>query len=43
MSKIPEVNADLWARVKRSGFTALALTCDTQLLGKRLNDTRNLF
>ena len=42
-SKIHEVNADIWARVKKSGFTALALTCDTQLLGKRLNDTRNKF
>jgi len=43
MSKIPDVNYDIWARVKKSGFKALALTCDTQLLGKRLNDTRNKF
>ena len=43
MSKMPEVNFDIWARVKKSGFKALALTCDTQLLGKRLNDTRNKF
>lgn len=42
-SKIHEVNADIWARVKKSGFSALALTTDTQLLGKRLNDTRNRF
>jgi (S)-2-hydroxy-acid oxidase len=43
MSKIPEVNIDIWSRVKKSGFTALALTTDTQLLGKRLNDTRTKF
>lgn len=42
-SKIHAVNADIWARVKKSGFKALALTTDTQLLGKRLNDTRNRF
>ena len=43
MSKIAEVNQDLWARVKKSGFTALALTTDTQLLGKRINDIKNQF
>jgi isopentenyl diphosphate isomerase/L-lactate dehydrogenase-like FMN-dependent dehydrogenase len=43
LSKVPEVNADIWARVKASGFKALALTTDTQLLGKRLEDTRNGF
>jgi len=43
LSKIPEVNFDIWNRVKNSGFTALALTTDTQLLGKRLNDTRTKF
>lgn len=29
--------------MKKSGFTALALTTDTQLLGKRLNDVRHNF
>ena len=29
LSKLPEVNADIWERVKKSGFTALALTTDT--------------
>jgi (S)-2-hydroxy-acid oxidase len=29
LSKLPEVNADLWERVKGQGFTALALTTDT--------------
>jgi len=43
LSKIPEVNADLWKRVRESGFTCMALTVDTQLLGKRENDTRNGF
>lgn len=43
MSKIPEVNQDIWKRVKESGFTAFAMTTDTQLLGKRLNDVRNQF
>jgi (S)-2-hydroxy-acid oxidase len=43
LSKIPEVNIDIWNRVKRSGFSALAMTTDTQLLGKRLNDTRTKF
>lgn len=42
-SKNHEVNADIFDRIKKSGFRALALTCDTQLLGKRLNDTRNKF
>ena len=40
LSKVPEVNQDIWKRLKNSGFTAVALTCDTQLLGKRLNDVR---
>jgi 4-hydroxymandelate oxidase len=43
MSKREEVNKDLWRRVKESGFTALLLTTDTQLLGKREKDTRNSF
>ena len=43
LSKIPEVNFDIWNRVKKSGFSALAMTTDTQLLGKRLNDTRTKF
>lgn len=40
MSKIMDVNKDIWTRVKSSGFKALALTCDTQLLGKRLENER---
>ena len=40
LSKLPEVNSDIWERIKSQGFTALALTTDTQLLGKRLNDVR---
>lgn len=43
MSKIDEVNIDIWKRVKASGFTAMLLTTDTQLLGKRERDTRNGF
>ena len=43
LSKAKEVNIDIWSRVKKSGFTALAMTTDTQLLGKRLNDTRTKF
>ncbi|CDW90415.1 hydroxyacid oxidase 1 [Stylonychia lemnae] len=43
LSKIPDVNKDLWIRVKNSGFTALGLTTDTQMLGKRENDLRNGF
>jgi (S)-2-hydroxy-acid oxidase len=43
MSNFEEVNSDIWARIKKSGFKALALTCDTCLLGKRLNDVRNKF
>lgn len=43
MSKIEEVNFDIWQRVKNSGFKAFALTCDTQLLGKRLDNERNKF
>jgi (S)-2-hydroxy-acid oxidase len=29
MSKIPEVNVDIWRRVRESGFKILALTTDT--------------
>ena len=43
LSKIPSVNHDLWLRVKNSGYKALALTTDTQVLGKRENDVRNGF
>jgi len=43
LSKMEDVNFDIWKRAKENGFTALALTTDTQLLGKRLNDTRNSF
>lgn len=43
LSKVPEINLDIWKRIKASGFRAVALTTDTQLLGKRLNDTKNRF
>lgn len=43
MSKSEVVNIDLWKRVKDSGFTAMFLTTDTQLLGKREKDTRSGF
>ena len=43
MSKSEAVNIDLWKRVKNAGFSALLLTTDTQLLGKREKDTRNGF
>lgn len=43
MSKLPEVNEDLWKRVRESGFKVMLLTTDTQLLGKREQDVRNGF
>lgn len=43
LSKKDEVNIDVWARVKAAGYHALALTVDTQVLGKRENDMRNAF
>mmetsp|Transcript_14315 Transcript_14315/g.24360 ORF Transcript_14315/g.24360 Transcript_14315/m.24360 type:complete len:138 (-) Transcript_14315:625-1038(-) len=43
VTKPPVDNIDIWQRVRRSGFGAFALTCDTQLLGKRLDDTRYKF
>lgn len=43
MSKVPEVNEDLWKRVRESGFKIMFLTTDTQLLGKRESDMRNGF
>ena len=43
LSKVPEVNKDLWTRVKNAGYKALHLTIDTQILGKRENDVRNGF
>lgn len=42
-SRKEEVNADLWRRVRESGYTAMFLTTDTQLLGKREIDVRNSF
>ena len=43
LSKVMDVNKDIWSRVKASGFKALALTTDTQLLGKRLDNERRGF
>ena len=43
MSKNQEVNKDLWARAKSAGYKALALTTDTQLLGKRLKNEQRGF
>jgi len=43
MSKVPEVNEDLWKRVRESGYKIMFLTTDTQLLGKREQDMRNGF
>ena len=43
LSKIPEVNQDLFDRVRGAGYKALHLTIDTQILGKRENDVRNNF
>lgn len=43
LSKIPDVNKDLWRRIRESGYKALGLTTDTQLLGKREDDIRNNF
>jgi len=43
MSRSKDVNIDIWDRVKRAGFKGFALTCDTQLLGKRYQDVRNKF
>ena len=43
MSKNPDVNKDIFKRVRESGFKILALTTDTQQLGKREPDVRNAF
>lgn len=43
LSKVAEVNKDLWTRVRNAGYKALHLTIDTQILGKRENDVRNGF
>ena len=43
MSKNENVNADLWRRARENGFSAMCLTTDTQLLGKRDNDVRVKF
>lgn len=43
LSKLHESNVDLWKRVRESGFTAMAITCDTAKLGKRERDTRHGF
>ena len=43
ISKVSEVNEDLWKRVKESGVKIMFLTTDTQLLGKRESDMRNGF
>ena len=38
-----ESNKDLWRRARESGYSAMALTTDTQLLGKREADVHNSF
>jgi (S)-2-hydroxy-acid oxidase len=43
LSKIPEVNIDIYQRIKKAGYKAIHLTTDTQVLGKRENDVRNGF
>lgn len=43
MSKFKEINIDIFKRLESAGFTAIAITVDTQLLGKRENDIRNNF
>lgn len=43
VSKVLEVNLDIWKRVKDAGYKGFVLTCDTQLLGKRERDVRNKF
>lgn len=43
MSKVKEVNLDVWQKVKQSGFKVMCLTTDTQHLGKRESDVRNRF
>ena len=43
LSKFPEVNKDIFRRVRESGFKMLMLTTDTQQLGKRDQDVRNGF
>lgn len=43
LSKIPEVNIDIYQRIKQAGYKAIHLTTDTQVLGKRENDVRNGF
>jgi isopentenyl diphosphate isomerase/L-lactate dehydrogenase-like FMN-dependent dehydrogenase len=43
MSRVPEINEDLWRRVREAGFTAMMLTTDTQLLGKRESDVKHSF
>lgn len=43
MSKVKEVNLDVWQKVKQNGFKVMCLTTDTQHLGKRESDVRNRF
>lgn len=43
MSKQETVNFDLWKRCKDNGYQGFAVTCDTQLLGKRVKDVHNKF
>ena len=43
LSKIPEVNLDIYQRIKKAGYKAIHFTTDTQVLGKRENDVRNGF
>lgn len=43
LSKVADVNKDIWSRVKQAGYSALALTLDTQVFGKRESDVRNGF
>ena len=38
-----ESNNDLWRRAREAGYSSMALTTDTQLLGKREADVHNSF
>ena len=43
MSKDEKVNKDLFKRCRDNGYSAICLTTDTQLLGKRESDFRIKF
>ena len=43
LSRYKDVNIDIWKRLRENGYKGIAVTTDSQLLGKRYTDVRLSF